>query len=99
MTSFSKIAYWRPLVPNAESMDKTTNPYFKISHVPPVAEKEAKFVMVKYIFSMWFSIPIFTATYKYIKYFASEIFKHTRSGKPDVDEAPHIEVCVNTNIQ
>ena len=52
MTSFSKIAYWRPLVPNAESMDKTTNPYFKISHVPPVAEKEAKFVMVKYIFSM-----------------------------------------------
>ena len=29
----------------------------------------------------------------------SEIFKHTRSGTPDEDEASHIEGCVNIDIQ
>ena len=33
---------------------------------------------------------VFTATYKNIKKFASEIFKHTRSGESDVEEAPRI---------
>ena len=39
-TSFPKAANCRPLLPNAESVDKTTNPYFKKPHVPPVAEKK-----------------------------------------------------------
>ena len=30
MNYFTKTVYWRPLVPNDESVDKTTNPYFKI---------------------------------------------------------------------
>ena len=34
-----------------------------------------------------------------MKKFISEIFKHTGSGKPDAEEASHIEVCVNPNIQ
>ena len=29
MTSFPKTEYWRPLLPNDESVDETTNPYFK----------------------------------------------------------------------
>ena len=29
----------------------------------------------------------------------SEIFKRTRSGKPDAEEVSHIELCVNPNIQ
>ena len=29
----------------------------------------------------------------------SEIFKRTRSGKPDTDEASQIEGCVKPNIQ
>ena len=52
--------------------------------------------MVKHKFSICFSIPVFTSTYKNIKKLASEIFKSTRSGKPDVEEAPHIEGCVIT---
>ena len=28
-----------------------------------------------------------------------KIFKHTRSGKPYAEKAPHIEGCVNTKIQ
>ena len=34
-----------------------------------------------------------------MKKFASEIFKCTRPGKLDVDEAPHIERCVHPGIQ
>ena len=41
MKCFPKTAYWRPLVPNAESVDKTTNPHFKNPRIPSVAENEA----------------------------------------------------------
>ena len=67
MTSFPKTSYLRPLVPNSESVDKTTNPYFKNPRVPIEAENEAYSVMVKQIFSMCSSIPLFTATSKNIK--------------------------------
>ena len=49
MTSFTKIACWRPLIPNDEILDKTTYPYFENPRVSPIAENEAEFVMVKYI--------------------------------------------------
>ena len=80
-------------------MDKTTNPYFKNSRVPPVAENKAGFVLVKHIFSICFSIPVFTSTYKNIKNFESEIFKHTIPGKPDAEEATRTEGCVKKNIK
>ena len=38
MAYFSKSEYWRPLVPNAKSMDKTTKKYFKNSCAQYVAE-------------------------------------------------------------
>ena len=41
MNYFSKTLYCRPLVPNAESMDKKINPYFKNSRAPYVAENES----------------------------------------------------------
>ena len=34
-----------------------------------------------------------------MKKFVSEIFKHTRSRKPDVEETSKIEGCVYPNIQ
>ena len=34
-----------------------------------------------------------------MKNFVSEIFKRTRSGKPDAEDASHIEGCVNPKIQ
>ena len=46
MNSFPKTAYWRPLVPNAESVDKKTNPYFKNTRAPYVAQNEAEFFLV-----------------------------------------------------
>ena len=42
---------------------------------------------------------MFTATYKNVKKFVSEIFKRTRPGKPDMEDISHIEGCVNPNIQ
>ena len=36
---------------------------------------------------------------KNMKKFVSEIFKHNRSGKPDVEEASHIKGCVDPIIQ
>ena len=50
MNYLPKTAYWRPLVPNDESVDETTNPYFKNRCAPSVAEDEADFVLVKHIF-------------------------------------------------
>ena len=41
-----KTKYWWPEVPNAESVDKTTNPYLKNTCAPSVAENEADFGMV-----------------------------------------------------
>ena len=38
MTFYHKTVYWRPLVPNAESVDDTTNPYFFNPYAPFVAE-------------------------------------------------------------
>ena len=46
MNYYHKTTYWRPLVPNAESVDKTTNPSFKNPHAPSVAEKEAELGLV-----------------------------------------------------
>ena len=46
MNYFPKTEYWRPLFPNAESVDKTTNKYFKNPRAPSVAENEAEFVLV-----------------------------------------------------
>ena len=34
-----------------------------------------------------------------MKKFVTEIFKITRSGKPDAEEDSHIEVCVNPYIE
>ena len=39
-----------PLVPNYESVDKSTYPHFKNPCVQPVAENKAEFVLVKYHF-------------------------------------------------
>ena len=36
---------------------------------------------------------------KNVKKFAVEIFKRSISGKPDVEDDPHIEGCVKINIQ
>ena len=47
----------------------------------------------------WFSIPVFTTTYKNTKKFVSEIFKRTRSGKLYTEEASNIEGRVKPNIQ
>ena len=44
-------------------------------------------------------IPVFTATNKNMKKFVSEIFKSTRSGKLDAEEASHIKGCVKPNIK
>ena len=46
MNYFPTTAYWRHLVTNAESVDKTTNPYFKNPFSPSVSENEAEFGMV-----------------------------------------------------
>ena len=43
MTYFPKIVYQRTLVPNDESVDKTTNPYFKNPRAPSITENEAEF--------------------------------------------------------
>ena len=99
MTSFPKTSYLRPLVPNSESVDKTTNPYFKNPRVPIVAENEAYSVLVKHIFQC---APVFLCSQQFtkiLKKLVSEIFKRTISGKPYAKEAPRIERCVNTNIQ
>ena len=58
MTSFPKTTYWRPLVTNSESVDKTTNPSFKNPHAPSVAENEAEFVLAKYFFE-YISVSLF----------------------------------------
>ena len=84
MTYFPKTAYWITLYPNYESVDKTNNPQFKNTRDPPVAENESQVFMVKHNFSLWFSIPVLTSSYKNIKKFVSKIFKHTISDKPDV---------------
>ena len=80
-----------PLVPNYESVNKSTYPHFKNPCVQPVAENKAEFVLVKYHFSICFSIPVFAETYKNIKKLESEILKRTRSGKPDAEEELYIE--------
>ena len=88
-----------PLVPNDESVNKEINQFFQNSRVPHVSENEADFLLVKNKFSICFSMPVLTETYKNIKKLANEIFKFTRSGKLDVEEDPRIERCVITKIQ
>ena len=46
MNYYPKIEYWRPLVPNSKSVDKTSNPHFKCPCAQSVAENEADFVLV-----------------------------------------------------
>ena len=46
-----------------------------------------------------FYVPVFASTYKNMKKFMNEIFKHNRLEIPDAEEASHIEGCVNPMIQ
>ena len=46
MNYYPKTAYWGPIVPNSEGVDKTTNPYFKNPRAPYIAKTEAEFGMV-----------------------------------------------------
>ena len=46
MNYYPQTEYWRPLVPNIESVNKITNPYLNISRAPSVAENEREFVLV-----------------------------------------------------
>ena len=50
MTYFTRTAYCRSLVTNYESVEKTTNQYFKSSHSPSVVDEEADFFLVKHHF-------------------------------------------------
>ena len=59
MISVPKTEYWRPLVPNNECVDKTTNLFFKNYSDPSSAEDETEFVLFKNNFSIRFSIPAF----------------------------------------
>ena len=43
---FPNTEYWKPLVPNAKIVGKTTNPYFKNLCAPSIAENEAEFGLV-----------------------------------------------------
>ena len=97
MTSFPKTYYWRNLVPNYESVVKTTNPYFKI-FAPHLLQK-MKQSLFWFLKSICLSILVITATYKNMKKFLIEIFKRTSSWKLYVEEALHIEGCVIPNIQ
>ena len=97
MNYFPKTEYWRPLAPNAESVDKPTNPYFKNTCAPYVAGNEVEFVLVHKINMLQY--PCVHNNLQNMKKFVSEIFKCTRSGKPGTEEASHIEGCVNPDIQ
>ena len=46
MNYFPKTEYWRPLVTNAESVDKTTNTSLKNPRAPSIAENESEFGLV-----------------------------------------------------
>ena len=86
-------------MPNAESVDNTTNPHLKYHCYLYVEEHETYFVLIKHKFSLCFSIHAFTENFKNMKNSASEIFKHSIPGKLDTEEAPHIEACENPNTQ
>ena len=47
MNYFPKTEYWSPLVPNSESVDKTTNPYFKNPRAKYVTEMKQSLVWFK----------------------------------------------------
>ena len=64
MTYFPKTEYWRPLVPNVESVEETTNPSYKNYCSPSVGKYEVEFVLVKHNFSIRFRIPTFKSTNK-----------------------------------
>ena len=98
MKYLPKTNYWRHLVPNVESVDKTTNPNFKTC-APSVTEDELWFVLLNNQFSIFSSIHAFTVTYKRMEKFEREILKCTRTGKSDAEEASCIEGCVNPKIQ
>ena len=45
MNYFTTTSYWIPLVTNDESVDGTTNTYFKNTRVVSVAENKVEFVL------------------------------------------------------
>ena len=45
MNNPPKTTYTRPLVPNAEGLDETTNPHFKNTLAPYFTKSEAEFVL------------------------------------------------------
>ena len=81
MNYFPKTVYWRPLVPNVESVDNTTNLFFSI--LVPHLWRKTKQSLFWFKKSTRFSIPVYTTTSKNMIKFVSEIFKRTKSGKPD----------------
>ena len=75
-------------MPNAENVDKTTNPSFKHPPASSVVENEAEFVLVKINMLQY---PCVHREFKNMKNFVIEIYKRSRSGKPDMEEDLYIE--------
>ena len=78
-------------------MDKTINPYFKNPSTPYFASNEAEFFPVKTINILQY--PCVSINLQNMKKLSSEMLKSTRPGKPDSEDASHIEGCVNPKIQ
>ena len=98
MTFSPKTAHWRTFVPNSKSLYNKTIPYLKIQLSHLLWKTNHSFFWWNIFFNM-LQYPYVHSNLKNTKEFSSEIFKHTRSEKPDMEEAPQIEGCVNTNIQ
>ena len=89
MNYFATTSYWGTLVPNAESVAETTNPYSKNIRAPYVTENESQLVLFFKINMLQY--PFDRIRLKDMRKFVSEILKRTRSGKPYAEEASHIE--------
>ena len=60
---FPATAYWRDLVPVANTVEEPENPHFEKPRAPTISEADAEYVPQKYNFSETFDIPYFGGIY------------------------------------
>ena len=60
---FPPTAYWRDLVPNANTVEEPQNPHFEKPRAPTISEADAEFVPPKHNFNEAFDVPTFGGIY------------------------------------
>ena len=92
---FAARAYWKVLDTNKSPVDEPTNPSFNKPRAPTIEEGDEKYIPVKFNFSEYFILTLFTGVMYILRKFASGIPKYRANVSYKMDPCTRNHVYLN----